>query len=80
MEVNRKKGLALFLAGINKDRKGGPGSKVRVGVDVPQVKIARVPQAVSHLPDPPNGVSHAQTNGKNQEPATPHAMTNGLEP
>jgi 4-hydroxybutyryl-CoA dehydratase/vinylacetyl-CoA-Delta-isomerase len=47
-QYDLKKGFALYLAGVNKDRKGGPGAKVPVGVDVPPVKIAHVPMAVSH--------------------------------
>jgi 4-hydroxybutyryl-CoA dehydratase/vinylacetyl-CoA-Delta-isomerase len=47
-EYEMKKGFALYLAGVNKDRKAGVGSKVPVGIDVPPVKIAHVPEAVSH--------------------------------
>jgi hypothetical protein len=47
-QYDLKKGFALYLAGVNKDRIGGPGAKVPVGVDVPPVKIAHVPMSVSH--------------------------------
>jgi 4-hydroxybutyryl-CoA dehydratase/vinylacetyl-CoA-Delta-isomerase len=47
-EYERKKGLALYLAGVNTDRKAGAGSKLPVGRDVPPVLIAHVPMAVSH--------------------------------
>jgi 4-hydroxybutyryl-CoA dehydratase/vinylacetyl-CoA-Delta-isomerase len=47
-EYEMKKGFALYLAGVNTDRKAGKGAKVPVGIDVPPVFIAHVPMAVSH--------------------------------
>jgi 4-hydroxybutyryl-CoA dehydratase/vinylacetyl-CoA-Delta-isomerase len=47
-QYEMKKGFALYLAGVNKDRKAGPGAKVPVGTDVPPVFIAHVPVSVSH--------------------------------
>jgi 4-hydroxybutyryl-CoA dehydratase/vinylacetyl-CoA-Delta-isomerase len=77
METNKKKGFALFLAGINSDRTGSKSSKVPVGIDVPPVAIAHVPMSVSHIEanGSANGAASANGNGK----VAPHAMTSGAD-